>query len=174
MTSGSLYHGFVFILHSLSKVVLNSLLQLGSLAHTLLNCSLTFYGIGRHTSVQIEQDAVRVLVISYGTRLLYQCILATTKVAILTLYLRVFTDARSQAMVYGMITFVVLYTIPCLLLLIFECTPFYDSWNPYKFPQTCMNLTIQIYMSAGFNIFIDILMVAFAVPRVRKFLLSPR
>ncbi|KFX88457.1 hypothetical protein V490_07627 [Pseudogymnoascus sp. VKM F-3557] len=139
---------------------------LGSLAHTLLNCSLTFYGIGRHTSVQIESDAVRVLVISYGTRLLYQCILATTKIAILTLYLRVFTDAKSQAMVYGMISFVVLYTIPCLLLLIFECTPFYDSWNPYKFPQTCMNLTIQIYMSAGFNIFIDILMVIFAVPRV--------
>ncbi|OBT44606.1 hypothetical protein VE00_05842 [Pseudogymnoascus sp. WSF 3629] len=139
---------------------------IGSLAHTLLNCSITFYGIGRHLSVQVPENAVRVLVISYATRLLYQCILATTKVAILTLYLRIFTDARSQCMVYGMISFVVLYTLPCLLLLIFECTPFYDSWNPYKFPQTCINLTIQVYMSAGFNIFTDLLMVAFAVPRV--------
>ncbi|OBT53330.1 hypothetical protein VE04_05471 [Pseudogymnoascus sp. 24MN13] len=139
---------------------------IGSLVHTLLNCSITFYGIGRHFTVQLPQDAVRVLVISYATRLLYQCILATTKIAILTLYLRIFTDARSQCMVYGMISFVVLYTIPCLLLLIFECTPFYDSWNPYKFPQTCINLTIQVYMSAGFNIFLDLLMVAFAVPRV--------
>ncbi|ELR10300.1 hypothetical protein VC83_05467 [Pseudogymnoascus destructans] len=69
-------------------------------------------------------------------------------------------------MVYGMISFVVLYTIPCLLLLIFECTPFYDSWNPFKFPQTCVNLTLQVYMSAGFNIFLDVLMVLFAVPRV--------
>lgn len=173
MISGSLYHGFASLLHGFLRAVLNYLQQIGSLAHTLLNCSITFYGIGRHLSVQLPENAVRVLVISYATRLLYQCILATTKIAILTLYLRIFTDARSQCMVYGMISFVVLYTLPCLLLLIFECTPFYDSWNPYKFPQTCINLTIQVYMSAGFNIFLDLLMVAFAVPRVRKSLFSP-
>ncbi|KFY37843.1 hypothetical protein V494_04612 [Pseudogymnoascus sp. VKM F-4513 (FW-928)] len=31
---------------------------IGSLGHTLLNCSLTFYGIGRHLTVQNEQNAV--------------------------------------------------------------------------------------------------------------------
>ncbi|OBT64857.1 hypothetical protein VE03_06448 [Pseudogymnoascus sp. 23342-1-I1] len=139
---------------------------MGALAHTALNCSITFYGIGRHVSVQVMENAVRVLVISYGTRILYQCILATTKIAILTLYLRIFTDAKSKVIVYGMITFVVLYTIPCLLLLIFECTPLYDSWNPLRFPRTCVNLTIQVFMSAGFNILLDLLMIAFAVPRV--------
>lgn len=109
---------------------------------------------------------------SYGARLTYQFVLATTKIAILTLYLRVFTDSKSQYIVYGMLAFVGLYNIPSVFLLIFECSPVSDSWDPNKFPHQCMNIALQVYLSAGFNIVLDILMVVFAVPRVRRSLLN--
>lgn len=117
-------------------------------------------------SVQVEPEIILSLIISYSARLVYQFVLATTKIAILTLYLRVFTDSRSLCLVYGMLVFMILYNIPSVFLMIFECNPVSDSWNPNKFPHACKNVPIQVYMSAGFNILLDVMMVIFAVPRV--------
>jgi hypothetical protein len=142
--------------------------QLGALVLTILNCLFTLYGTGRHVTVQKPQYLTPSLKVSYCVRCVYVLVLATTKIAVLTLYRRVFGDKKTKHIIWGMMALVVLYTIPVLMMFLFQCRPIYGVWQS-SIQKTCLNTDMIVYISSGFNIAVDIALVVVAMPRIRKF-----
>jgi hypothetical protein len=141
--------------------------QLGCLIQTILNCLFTHYGTGRHMTVWKPEYTTPSLLLSYSVRAVYQVVLGTTKIAVLMLYMRVFADKKSRYIFWGMTAFVVLYTIPLLMMFLFQCRPISSYWD-FSGGRTCIDTNLMMHTSAGFNIAVDVALVVVAVPRIRK------
>lgn len=140
---------------------------MGAIVLTILNCLFTFYGTGRHITVQKPQWVTPSLKVSYCVRLVYLFVLATTKIGVLTLYRRVFDDRKTRNIIWGMMAAVVLYTTPVILMYLFQCRPIYGVWES-SIEKTCLNTDTIIYVAAGCSIAVDIALVVVAIPRIRK------
>lgn len=107
------------------------------------------------------------LLISYGVRIVYHIVLATTKAAVLTLYLRVFRNQKSKYIIWGTLTFVTLYTISLIFVSIFQCRPIRGAWD-LTTKAACINFNLIMYLSAAVNVLVDIALVAIAIPNIRE------
>jgi hypothetical protein len=141
--------------------------QLLALILTILNCLFTLYGTGRHITVQEPQWVTPSLKVSYCVRLIYVLVLGTTKIAVLTLYRRVFDDKKTRNIIWSMMGAVALYSTPVLLMYLFQCRPIYGVWES-SIQKTCINTDTVVYIAAGCSIALDIALVIVAVPRIRK------
>jgi hypothetical protein len=165
---GSQYHGFVSCRYiPVASHLLTLPFQLLALILTILNCLFTLYGTGRHITVQEPQWVTPSLKVSYCVRLIYVLVLGTTKIAVLTLYRRVFDDKKTRNIIWSMMGAVALYTTPVLLMYLFQCRPIYGVWES-SIQKTCINTDTVVYIAAGCSIALDIALVIVAVPRIRK------
>jgi len=89
--------------------------NLGSAILTILDCVLTRYGAGRHIQTLTLADIRPQNILAYTVRLIYQLFLRGTKLGICFFYLRVFPDRNSRYIIFGLIAFIILFTIPLLL-----------------------------------------------------------
>jgi hypothetical protein len=102
---------------------------------------------------------------SYVARVFYQFVLCTTKLGICSFYFRVFQDRRSKILIYSLIGFIVVFSVPLEIYVLVQCRPGQvKSGNPL----VCDQNSPEIYMSAIFNIVADALLLAFIVPRISK------
>ena len=76
-----------------------------------------------------------------------------TKIAILTLYLRLAVKGTFRNIVWGCIVFVVLSTAASALASIFQCTPIHKAWN--AIPGSCINVNALFFANAALDIFQD-------------------
>ena len=141
--------------------------QVCGIAVAVISCVLVLYGAGRHVELMTLHKIVMTLLYTYVARVLYQLTLSLTKLSICASYLHIFKDRTSRRLTYGMIGFNILYTIPILILSIFQCRIVSNAWNPAT-TGGCVSSTTIIVIQAVCNIAGDILMLMFVIPRLRK------
>jgi len=95
----------------------------GGIALTAINCLLTRYGSGKHVETLTLNDILITIKLGFVARILYQFTLMSTKLAICGFYYRVFTDNTSKKVIWVMAAAIMLFSIPLLLTLIFQCHP---------------------------------------------------
>lgn len=138
------------------------------MALTAVNCSMVMYGSGRHiTFVQLHPEFLNERAkLAFVSRILYQTVLGTTKIGTCELYVRVFQDQKSKIIIRCMEAFVAIYTGALLISIFFRCSYIPDAWTAGGALRTCHTAIPGLYTSAACNILIDILLTAFAVPRI--------
>ncbi|PMD47714.1 hypothetical protein L207DRAFT_376760, partial [Hyaloscypha variabilis F] len=133
---------------------------------TTLNCVLTRYGAGHHRSTTTLQDYKTTLLIGYFVRLVYQLVLGTTKIAICTLFLRIFNSKKKDKYaMYSLLAFIGCYTTVFLFTSTFQCHPISDAWQNETSP-TCSSYLGTLWATGICNILVDVLLLVFIIPRI--------
>jgi hypothetical protein len=141
--------------------------QLAAIAVLGIDMSLVKFGTGRHVQLSSLSDVNSTLILSYAVRLVYQFVLSTTKIAVCFFYLRVFTDRTSRYITYGIISYIVLFTIPLMLVQIFQCDPISDAWSILP-TKNCPVVERDVAIATGVaNIVGDSVLLLFVVPKIR-------
>jgi hypothetical protein len=100
----------------------------------------------------------------YLDQIFYKFTINLTKLSILFLYLRIFSQRWFRRTCYACITVVSGYAIASILVTIFQCTPVVRVFDK-KIHGTCINITAFWYANAIYNILTDIVILA-SVPGV--------
>jgi hypothetical protein len=89
----------------------------------------------------------------------YFASLTATKISILAFFLRVFPQQAFRRTVYVVMGICVAYGLSFVFSTAFQCTPVPYSWKQLddSYPGSCNNIHIQGWMSAIFNIVIDLI-----------------
>jgi hypothetical protein len=82
---------------------------------TVVQCIKTKYGAGHHIWDVPPDLLAEYDVLAFRSVPLYQITLSLTKISTCFLYLRLFTDRKYRILVFCTIGWVVIYTIPCLV-----------------------------------------------------------
>ena len=156
----------MYVQAPLTSGLLTNSWQVVGMCITVLNCLFVNHGSGRHQDALSNEDSIKAARMSYAARILYQVVLGTTKIGLCAFYLRVFSDRKSKILIYGMMSFVVLFASPLVLYVIVACRPL--TIEGQRTPLVCDSNTPDIYVSAICNILTDSLLLLFVVPRIRK------
>ena len=132
---------------------------------SVLNCICVAYGMGSPQYLQGASDATTTAWLSYALRLIYQVVLGTTKLGICMFYLRVFQDRKSQILIFSMMGFLCLFTIPLEIYVAVSCR---EADPLVSNSLTCIHNTSDIYLFAIFSIVSDAMLVIFVIPRIRE------
>jgi hypothetical protein len=132
---------------------------------TVLSCSLVFYGAGHHQKFQSRADGLMMIKLAYAAKIFYLITLGTTKIAICCAYIRIFTDMQSKIVACILMGYIGAYTTALAIFTGAFCAP-----SPELPAGKCVSNTPDIYVQAGCNIWADILLLAFAVPRICKWM----
>jgi hypothetical protein len=108
------------------------------------------------------------LLLGYFVRIVYQLVLGTTKIAICTLFLRIFdSNEKDRYAMYSLLAFIGCYTTLFLFTSTFQCHPVSDAWENENSP-TCSNYVTTLWATGICNILVDLLLLVFVVPRISK------
>ena len=109
---------------------------------------------------------VSFLKVAYANQIVYQVVVLFTKLGLCMFYRRVFQDDKSRTYINWNVGFLFVSGILALALVIFPCMPIRDFWSVEgKCPPNYSN----IYISAACSIIADVILVAFAIARVRTY-----
>ena len=116
-------------------------------------------------SFQTAQQAATAVRLSYASRILYQFVLGSTKLGICACYMRIFIDRRSRTLIYLLLGFIFLFSMPLTIYVMAACVPIDGGWQGE--PVSCHSSRApDLFVSAACNIVADILLLIFIVPRV--------
>lgn len=106
--------------------------------------------------------------------------MAVTKIAILILYLRLATSKVLRTLIWGVMAFVALTSLSCVIATIFQCTPISKAWEqPVTDKGHCIQVNALFYANAGLDIFQDLviyvlpmkMLYSIQIPRRQKYAL---
>ncbi|OJD29638.1 uncharacterized protein BKCO1_7600045 [Diplodia corticola] len=140
-----------------------------SLVLTTLSCVLTNYGAGIHASELPPWALSTNLKLQYASLLFYILTLSLTKLTICLFYLSIFADPLNRRLALALLAFIVAYTLPLLLLSIFQCAPIAANWDKQiaSSPHTrCLPMRPHFWACAACNILADALLAAQVVPNI--------
>jgi hypothetical protein len=105
---------------------------------------------------------------------MYLAICPLTKMSILFFYLRVFPRKEFKYWVYGTMAACVGYFIAFELVSIFQCAPLDGAWKHWDGDPKykCNNINLQGWMSATWNILLDVVVMLLPMPELWKLSLS--
>lgn len=95
------------------------------------------------------------------------------KFSILLQCKRIFTETIAQRLFLGLITWLTIYGLFCLLSSLVTCVPIAKYWDD-TIPGGCINRSILHYILAGFNIANDIALLVAPLPFLRKLQIARR
>ncbi|KAE9380955.1 hypothetical protein N431DRAFT_477770 [Stipitochalara longipes BDJ] len=144
----------------------------GGIVLTVLNCVLTRYGAGRHIILLTMPEIAKLDLIGTICRFLYTICLFTTKISICALYLRLFLERKDRIIVWTIVAYHVIFTIPLFFGLVFRCSPIQANWS--LVPGRCQPYTPPMYASSVLNICGDLALLAFIVPKLSTLKIRPR
>lgn len=107
----------------------------------------------------------------YSSQLLYVVIQVTAKVAILTVFWRIFTAKWLRRTIWGCVAFLVGHGTLFLFLVAFQCSPVHAVWDR-TIQGKCINVTAVAWAGAIFSILEDLVILALPLPEVLKLQLS--
>jgi hypothetical protein len=137
-------------------------------------CMLTNFGGGLHQADVLPSTIVPSLKLLYGTLIAYQLSLCFTKLSLCALYLKVFTTSRSSRMfLYGVFGLVTITTIILECICIFQCNPVKGVWD-ITIDKKCIDTIPAFYASTVESVLVDILLIAFAAPKIMRLNLHAR
>jgi len=104
----------------------------------------------------------------------YLAAIAVNKVCILLLFLRVFEERKFRTYVWIVMALSISYGISFVVATILQCMPISYSWNSWdgEHVGTCNNIHLQGWLSAGFNMALDIVVILLPMPNLYKLNMS--
>ncbi|THW99246.1 hypothetical protein D6D13_10254 [Aureobasidium pullulans] len=147
---------------------------LAALANCIMACLLTNYGGGMHEADVPLSTIIPSLKLLYGTLIAYQISICFTKLSLCALYLKVFTTSRSgRIFLYSVFGFVVIATVCLECVSIFQCNPVRGVWD-INIHKKCIDTIPAFYTSTVESVLVDILLIAFAAPKIMRLNLHAR
>ncbi|KAM0313519.1 hypothetical protein ACHAO8_005472 [Botrytis cinerea] len=132
------------------------------------------YGGGRHVELQTPSDLKPFFILAFASRILYQVSLMMVRVAICLVYSRIFQDRLSKIIVYSLLAFQIVSTIPLTLIVVFQCDPIASQWD-FSIEQVhCIDTLPGIITFTACSIFSDVALIVFVVPRVLPLKINKR
>lgn len=116
------------------------------------------------------------LQIFYYTELLYLASIGLTKISILLFYLRIFPQGGLRKAIWITIVLCVMYIIAFVVATALQCVPIRIAWEHWdgEHHGRCINLNIDAWCSAAFNIVLDLIVIALPMGELRKLAMSRR
>lgn len=93
------------------------------------------------------------------------------RVAICLVYSRIFQDRLSKIIVYSLLAFQIVSTIPLTLIVVFQCDPIVSQWDFSVEQVRCIDPLPGIITFTTCSVFSDVALILFVVPRVRMYYL---
>ncbi len=109
----------------------------------------------------------------YLDQIFYKITINLTKLSILCLYLRIFSQTWFRRTCWSLLVLISSYAVCSIIATIFQCTPIPRFWNK-KLPGTCINVTAFWYANAIFNIVTDVIILGSVPPVIWKLRLPRR
>ncbi|KAI5219526.1 hypothetical protein E4T46_06695 [Aureobasidium subglaciale] len=115
-------------------------------------------GLGKDMWTLPLANIENVLFYYYLGEIFYFASLTATKISILAFFLRVFPQQNFRKIIYVVIGICAAYGISFVLATTFQCHPVPYSWKQLddSYPGSCNNIHVQGWLSAVFNIVIDL------------------
>lgn len=101
----------------------------------------------------------------YGCQIVYKFLVGFTKLAIIFLYLRIFTQWNLKKFSYILASIVAIGSFAFGIASIFECNPIHKLWDR-KQPGTCFDLGASWYAYAAFNTICDLIIIVMPMPAI--------
>ncbi|KAF7536940.1 hypothetical protein G7054_g4094 [Neopestalotiopsis clavispora] len=128
---------------------------------TVFSVLLSENGLGKDMWTLPLQNIENVLFFYYLGEIFYFASLSFNKISLLLFILRVFPDKQFRRMVFGVCALCVGYGVSFVLATAFQCNPINHSWLQVDSTHLghCNNINLQSWMSAVFNIIIDLIII---------------
>ncbi|KAI1624450.1 hypothetical protein EDD37DRAFT_609445 [Exophiala viscosa] len=124
------------------------------------------FGYGRPMVTMTPDQASLALKCFFLLQIFYKLTINCTKVSILLLYLRIFTDrAWFGRICRGLIVLVLCACVSFTIATILQCDPIAGAWTRWTTHSHCVNIYALWYSNAVYNILTD-LTIAFMVPPI--------
>jgi hypothetical protein len=102
----------------------------------------------------------------YLSQIFYKFTINLTKLSILCLYLRIFSEPWFRRTCWACVVVILGYSLASIVASIFQCTPIPHYWDKSKYPTgTCIDFTTFWYANAIYNIITDFVILV-SPPRV--------
>jgi hypothetical protein len=92
----------------------------------------------------------------YTADLLFPTACSLTKISLCLTYYRLFPGRTDKIFCYALSIFVILYTVACFFLSLFQCRPIRSYWDT-DVQQTCINMRATLVAVAALNSLSDFL-----------------
>ncbi|KAK8240245.1 phosphatidylserine decarboxylase [Phyllosticta capitalensis] len=134
------------------------------------------YGLGKHTAVMmVDADGYKMFTLwLYVHSIVVMCAVSSVKISIGLFLLRVVERTKYQRFMWGMIVFLICFTLTCACTLIFQCSPIAAAWDFALRARTnakcfSMNTFRNIGMfNSVVNILTDVLFATLPIPLIMK------
>jgi hypothetical protein len=102
----------------------------------------------------------------YLDQIFYKFTINLTKLSILCLYLRIFSQPWFRRTCWASVLVIFGYSLASIVATIFQCSPIQRVWDKAHYPAgTCINITAFWYANAVYNLITDVVILA-SVPGV--------
>ncbi|KAH8767580.1 integral membrane protein [Hyaloscypha finlandica] len=146
-------------------VALALLLSVPSTAFTI---SMANGGFGKHIWDLADGGLLDILRSLYIAESFYVVTLASTKISVLLLYLRIFPHDSFRYAASATIGMIALSTVVIFFMTVFSCHPVAFFWNRDIRGGTCININKLAYANSAMSIIQDLLIVALPLPVLVK------
>ncbi|KAI8629204.1 hypothetical protein F5Y19DRAFT_93230 [Xylariaceae sp. FL1651] len=135
---------------------------------------LAGYGLGQDVWNIPQDNITSILYLYWWAELLYQAALPLTRISILLFYLKVFPQDSIRWANFALIGTNVAYLFAFDIATIFQCFPVYGAWTFWdgSFDGHCNNVHLQSWLSAAFNILLDLLVIILPLPSLARLSVS--
>ncbi|PLB50941.1 cytochrome P450 [Aspergillus steynii IBT 23096] len=126
-------------------------------------------GLGRHAASVMAEDPHKIVVflqLLYTLDWLYVVSSALSRVSVLSLYLRIFTNKLYRGVCWFMIGFVLSAMLATILAAQLECFPLAYAWDKTIPNGHCFNQVLWYQLTNLPNIFIDLVILVLPIPTV--------
>ncbi|KAF2740037.1 hypothetical protein EJ04DRAFT_559494 [Polyplosphaeria fusca] len=114
------------------------------------------YGLGLHLWDQKSEWAQTYGKMAFAADILFPLSCSLTKISLCLTYLRLFPSKVDKIFCYTLSIFVSLYTIVCIFLMLFQCTPIRGYWD-VSAKLKCINIRATLVSVAALNSLSDFL-----------------
>ncbi|RHZ64928.1 putative integral membrane protein PTH11-like [Aspergillus thermomutatus] len=129
------------------------------------------YGFGRHKAALSDEQIETFMMGNYIFSHFYNAAIASTKLAVLALYHRIFVTFKFRLIVLTTAVFVILWLMTMEIVLGLQCRPISRFWDS-DVPGTCFDLVAFSYFTNITNLVTDIWIFALPLPVIFKLQMS--
>ncbi|KAF1951534.1 hypothetical protein CC80DRAFT_203280 [Byssothecium circinans] len=143
---------------------------------TFLSVPLANYGLGKDIWTVPFDNITTILHVYYFDEMFYLSSLALTKISILLFYLRIFPNQSFRRIVYFTLALCVLYILGFVPATVVQCYPIRHAWERWdgEHRGKCVNIGLEGWMSAAFNIVLDIIIICLPLRELSKLAMDRR
>lgn len=142
--------------------------QFVAIALSSTSWGLIAYGIGRHVMLLNPSPATStsLLKLTFASQLTYLAGLAASKIGICSFYLHTFQDKVSRRLARALLAFIMLYTVPLMLIVAFKCK---NTSGIFTLNEPCNVQTLNIpvvYSTGTLSIMTNLFLLGYIFPRI--------